>query len=72
MENRLRRVAANTVASPLGTMQTEVVEIADGVVTQHYHLDGEQEATEWLQGTITLETDSEGKLRARYNGKIIK
>lgn len=72
MGNSLRRVAANTVVSPSGTIENGVVEVADGTVTRCHQLDGEQAATEWLQGTIRLETDEEGKLRARYKGKLIK
>lgn len=72
MGNSLRRVAANTVVSPSGTIENGVVEVADGIVTQCYKLDGEQADTEWLQGTIRLDTDQEGRLRARYKGKLIK
>ena len=66
----LRRIASNEVVTPEGQRLTQhVVELSNGVVSKVYPLLMEQANTEWMQGRLVLEKDSDNLVRAYYNDK---
>lgn len=66
---RGRNVAVHEVLLPDGSrIRQGMVTIVDGVVMQYRSFTGELPMTEWLGGTIRLEEDADGQLRAAYEG----
>lgn len=52
---KTRRLAANNVIIDGISYRNHVVELsADGILTSHYPLHGEQAMTEWVQDIITI------------------
>ena len=67
----MRRVGAHKVITPVVTLSQAVVEISDGRVVNYYEFRDELPMTEWLGGTIVLDRDDDGILRAYRDGTII-
>lgn len=70
MENEFRRCGAHSVVLPnLSQLSQAVVEIQEGRVVNYYEFRDELPMTEWLGGTIILQEDEDGVLRAYHNKK---
>lgn len=68
-----KKIACHQILLPDGSSQTlSVVEIQSGVVKHLHHLNGEEPSTEWLTGSVRIEYDEQGLLRAFYQGKMLK
>lgn len=68
----LRRVASNLVIVGRSIHKRYVVEIEDGQVVRLYKLMDELPMTEWMDGTIHIYGDEDGKLRAKYEGAELR
>lgn len=69
---KLRRCGAHEVITASGsTLFQAVVEIEEGRVVNYYEFRDELPMTEWLGGTIEIQRDEEGILRAFWRGKRI-
>lgn len=68
----IRRIAANRIIASDKQFSQYVIEIKDGIVIDCYPLHEELPFTEWLGGTILLEKDKDGNMRASKDGKILK
>lgn len=66
-----RRYAAHAVKRGELRFEPGVVEVEQGRVVAAYPLQGEQAATLWVGGTITVEAGSQGEPVARHNGKTL-
>ncbi len=67
-----RRCGAHEVTLLDGTvLHQAVVELQDGRVVNYYEFRSELPMTEWLGGSIQLQRDEEGILRAYWQGKQI-
>lgn len=64
----MRRVGAHKVITESSTLNQAVVEIYDGRVVNYYEFHDELPMTEWLGGTIIINRDDEGILRATKDG----
>ncbi len=64
----MRRVAAHCVITPSQSYQQAVVVLSDGAVVEIFTFTEELPATEWLGGTIYVEPDENGILRAYQDG----
>lgn len=70
MENEFRRCGAHSVVLPNQSQLSQaVVEIQEGRVVNYYEFRDELPMTEWLGGTIILQEDEDGVLRAYHNKK---
>ena len=70
---RPRRIACHRlILEDSSQLTLSVVEIACGEVTRWYPLNGETAHTELFSGTVRLKRNSEGQLRAWYEGKEIE
>ncbi|WP_155808488.1 hypothetical protein [Xylanibacter brevis] len=70
---KLKKIACHQIVFEDHSIQSmAVVELEDGFVTRCYPLEGEQPQTEWLSGTIKLQRDNQGLMKAFYNGKELK
>lgn len=64
-----RRVASNCMRVDGRELKRCVIELDDSVVVNYYTFTDELPLTEWLGGTIEVERDEKGLLRAVWNGK---
>ncbi len=71
-KNQFRRIASNKVILDDKIIQQCVVELIDGRVVNYYGFKDELPITEWLGGTIILEKDKDGVLRASQDGAYIQ
>lgn len=68
-----RRIAVNRVVLPdSSVLNLAVLELDDGVVTNIRPLTKELPFTEWVGGYAELHAETDGRLRAYKEGKIIK
>lgn len=68
-----RRIAVNRVVLPdSSVLNLAVLELDDGVVTNIRPLTKELPFTEWGGGCAELHAETDGRLRAYKEGKIIK
>ena len=68
-----RRIAVNRVVLPdSSVLNLAVLELDDGVVTNIRPLTKELPFTEWFGGCAELHAETDGRLRAYKEGKIIK
>lgn len=72
MSGRCRRVAVHRAITDDGELGLCAIETVGGKVTRVYEISSELPFTEWLGGTAVIRADSEGVLRAYYNGKQIE
>ena len=63
-----RRVAAHHVACNGQVLSPGVVELENGQVTRYYLLEGELPYTEWMDGTIEVVDEANGRRVAILNG----
>ena len=71
-KNRLRRIASNQVTTPEGRCLIQyVVELENGTLANLFPLSRELPNTEWFQGEIVLQQQTDGSVRAYYKGKAI-
>lgn len=71
MSQMFRRVASNRVLIDGREFKPCVVELNDGIVVNYYTFTDELPLTEWLGGTIELQRDENGVLRAIWNDKLL-
>jgi uncharacterized protein YhfF len=71
-DEQFRRVASNQVIIDEEELHQCVVELIEGRVVNYYCFEDELPVTEWLGGTIILERDGDGVLRAYKDGKKIQ
>lgn len=67
-----RRVAAHLVIIGDRQLRQAAVELCEGRVVNYYEFSDELPMTEWIGGTIILQRDGEGILRAYKDMKIIE
>lgn len=68
-----RRIAVNRVVLPdSSVLNLAILELDDGVVTNIRPLTKELPFTEWVGGCAELHAETDGRLRAYKEGKIIK
>lgn len=68
-----RRCGAHEVWLANGeVLRQAVVEIEEGRVVNYYEFHDELPLTEWLGGTVRVDRDEEGFLRAYYMGKLLE
>lgn len=53
-------------------LSLHVVVIESGIVKDYYPLEEEQQNTEWYRGTIHINKDVNGSLRAYREGKLLE
>ena len=72
MDKGVRRLAFHEVITDNGTIAPGVVEMMEGHPVRVYPLDGEQEATEWWGGCVTIKQADGRQPEAYYKGEKIK
>ena len=69
--NTLRRIAAHTVIFAEGnTYKQHVVEIIDSRVVRHYPLQEELPYTEWVSGTLLVDSGAVFRLTTSADGTL--
>lgn len=68
----IRRIGANIIETATGTIEQGIVVIEDGIVLDTYPFTEEEPMTEWTTGTITIQPDNDGKLRAYKGNQLLK
>lgn len=68
----MRKIAAHRLETPTGVVHLGVVVIRDGIVEDYSPFSGELPFTEWLGGTIVIQPDADGRLRAYQEGVILE
>lgn len=68
----MRKIAAHRLETPSGVIHLGVVVIRGGIVEGYFSFSGEIPFTEWLGGTIVIQPDADGRLRAYQDGAILE
>ena len=68
----MRKIAAHRLETPSGVIHLGVVVIREGIVEDYFSFSGEIPFTEWLGGTIAIQPDADGRLRAYQDGAILE
>lgn len=68
----IRQIASNNLITTNGNKLTlYVIRLSNGYVTDLFPLEAELCQTEWLQGTVSLRKDDDGRVRAYYQGRLL-
>lgn len=68
----IRRIGTNIIETATETIEQGIVVIEDGIVLDTYPFTEEEPMTEWTTGTITIQPDNDGKLRAYKGNQLLK